>query len=184
MNNYKIYSVSDRYITYLRKQVPGVYSNKVDIRTHTRKYIGVVYSINGYNYYIPLSSPKNTDYKIIGGKKVIRKSIVPIMRITEKNSDGVIELKGTLRISHMIPVPSTELTLYDLNNEADLEYKDLVQKEIIFIRKNKNKIKNNVELIYKQKINNDETANYVKTALDYKLLEEVCDQFNKVFITN
>lgn len=181
MNNYKIYSVSDRYIDYLRKYVPGVYSNKEETRTHTRKYIGVVYSINGYNYYIPLSSPKDTDYKLVKGKKVIRKSVVPIMRITDKNSAEEPELKATLRISHMIPVPLSELTLYDLDNEPDLEYKDLVQKEIIFIRKNKEKIKGNAKLIYKQKAINDQTANYVKMALDYKLLEELCEIFLKTY---
>ena len=37
------------------------------------------------------------------------------------------ELKGTLRISHMIPVPKSELILYDLENEKDNTYKDLVR---------------------------------------------------------
>lgn len=177
MSELKIYSVSDNYISFLRKYVSGVYSNKEDARSHTRKYLGAVYCINGYNYYIPLSSPKDTDYQILKGEKVIRRSIVPIMRIVEKLSDETLELKRTLRISHMIPVPSSELILYDLDNETDLPYKDLVQKEVIFIRKNKDKIVKNAELLYKQKINNDKTANYIKTALDYKLLESKCDEF-------
>jgi protein AbiQ len=62
MDDLKIYSVSDNYITFLRKYVSGVYSNKEGMRAHTRKYLGVVYTINGYNYYIPLSSPKDSDY--------------------------------------------------------------------------------------------------------------------------
>ena len=86
------------------------------MRKHTRKYLGIVYTIKGYNYYIPLSSPKDSDYKLVNGKKVIRRSIIPIMRIVEKLSNGEFELKGTLRISHMIPVPYSELTLYDLDN--------------------------------------------------------------------
>lgn len=36
----------------------------------------------------------------------------------------------------MIPVPQSELQLYDIENELDSAYKDLVQNEIIFIRKN------------------------------------------------
>lgn len=101
------------------------------------------------------------------------------MRIVEKLSDETLELKGTLRISHMIPVPSSELILYDLDNETDLPYKNLVQKEVIFIRKNKGKIVKNAKLMYKQKITNDTTANYIRTALDYKLLESKCDEFSK-----
>ena len=179
MEEFKIYSVSDDYIAYLREHEPNVYSNKEDNRVHTRKYVGIVIKMNGFNYYIPMSSPKETDYQIAGDNKVIKKSIVPIMRITEKNH-GVKELKGTLRISHMIPVPESELSLYDLKNEEDLDYKALVSAEIIFIRKNANKIMANAELLYKQKINNDETAGYVKSALNYTELERLCGEYTAV----
>lgn len=64
MEELKIYSVTDAYIAYLRKRNPNVYSNKVDSRTHTRKYVGVVIEMAGYKYYIPMSSPKDTDYYI------------------------------------------------------------------------------------------------------------------------
>ena len=174
MDDFKIYSVTDEYIDYLRKNEPNVYSNKVDNRIHTRKYIGTVLEISGYKYFVPMSSPKDTDYQIAGKNKVIKKSIVPIIRMIEKN-DGGKELKGTLRISHMIPVPESELVLYDLDNEEDKDYKALVQAEAIFIRKNASQIANNANLLYKQKIANDETARYVKTALDYAKLEKLCE---------
>lgn len=177
MNELKVYSVSDKYIEYLRKVYPNVYSNKVDARTHTRKYIGVVIEIGEYKYYIPMSSPKDTDYQVAGENKVIKKSIVPIIRVVVKNSDGEKELKATLRISHMIPVPESELELYDLDNEPDENYKDLVQNEIIFIRKNKDKILSNASLLYKQKKENDTTAGYVKSALPYQDLEKLCCKF-------
>ena len=148
-------------------------------RTHTRKYVGVVIELAGYKYYIPMSSPKDTDYQIAGEDLVIKKSIVPIIRMVVKNTAGEKELKGTLRISHMIPVPETELELYDLDNEPDAEYKDLVQNEVIFIRKNKEKIIANANLLYKQKKENDTTAGYVKSALDYTALEKLCDAYGK-----
>ena len=179
MEEFKIYSVSDKYISYLREHEPNVYSNKEDKRNHTRKYMGIVIAMNGLNYYIPMSSPKETDYQIAGENKVIKKSIVPIIRIIEK-SHGIKELKGTLRISHMIPVPETELLLYDLEHETDLDYKALVSSEIIFIRKNADKIRANAELIYKQKMNNDESAGYVKSALNYIELERLCREYSSV----
>ncbi len=176
----KIYSVSDKYISYLRQHNPNLYSNKIESRKHTRKYIGVVIRIHNYNYYIPMSSPKETDYQIAGDNKVIKKSIVPIIRMVIKNSKGEKELKGTLRISHMIPVPEYELELFDLDNEPDSEYKDLVQNEIVFIRKNKEKIINNAKLLYKQKKENDATAGYVKSALNYVDLELLCESYNNM----
>ena len=148
MEEFKIYSVSDAYIDYLRQYEPNVYSNKVGNRTHTRKFVGTVIKINGYKYFVPMSSPKESDYQVAGAEKVIKKSIVPIIRMTEKHN-GKKELKGTLRLSHMIPVPETELALYDLENESDNNYKALVQSEAIFIRKNSAKIRNNATLIYK-----------------------------------
>ena len=44
--------------------------------------------------YIPIRKQRESDYQIAGEKKVIRKSIVPIMRIVVKNSKGQKELKG------------------------------------------------------------------------------------------
>ena len=79
----------------------------------------------------------------------------------------------------MIPVPSSELVLYDLENESDSTYKDLVQNEMIFIRKNRDKIISNAKLLYKQKKSNDTTAGYVKSALDYQALEHLCDMYIK-----
>ncbi|MEY8482168.1 type III toxin-antitoxin system ToxN/AbiQ family toxin [Lachnospiraceae bacterium 48-21] len=171
MEEFKLYSVSDEYIEYLRKVFPNVYprahrnagpsggwtssikvySNKETTRIHTRKYVGIVLCLGNYHYYIPMSSPKESDYQIAGEKKAIKKSIVPIIRIVVKNSKGQKELKGTLRISHMIPVPPSELQLYEIENEPDKTYKDLVQNEIIFIRKNQDKILSNAKLLYKQK---------------------------------
>ena len=179
MEHLKLYSVSDEYVEWLRKDFPNVYSNKIDARTHTRKYLGVVLQIGKYSYYIPMSSPKDSDYQIAGENRVIKKSIVPIIRIVVKNVAGDKELKGTLRISHMIPVPDTDLELYDLENETDSTYKDLVQNEMIFIRKNREKIAANAKLLYKQKAANDTTAGYVKSALDYQALEVLCDSFEE-----
>ena len=177
MEQFKLYSVSDEYVEWLRKDFPNVYSNKINSRTHTRKYLGVVLQVGQYNYYVPMSSPKDSDYQIAGANKVIKKSIVPIIRIVVKNSAGEKELKGTIRVSHMISVPESELELYDLENESDDTYKDLVQNEMIFIRKNREKILNNAQLLYKQKKVNDTTAGYIKSALDYEALECLCDLY-------
>lgn len=179
MEEFKLYSVSDRYISYLRKRFSNVYSNKMDTRIHTRKYLGVVLQVGEYHYYVPMSSPKQTDYHIAGDRMVIKKSIVPIIRVVVKNSKGEWELKATLRLSHMIPVPDSELELYALDDEPDEAYKDLVHNEMIFIRKNQDKIKANARLLYKQKMEKDASAGYVTTALDYKALEEMCDEFIK-----
>ena len=79
----------------------------------------------------------------------------------------------------MIPVPTSELELYDLENEPDSTYKDLVHNEMIFIRKHREKIISNAKVMYNQKASNDVTAGYVKSALDFQALEELCDEYEK-----
>ena len=106
MSELKLYEVSEKYISYISTVEKNVFSSKENDRYHTRKYLGIVYSINGYNYYIPLSSPKNSDYRLENGVQKIRGSIIPIIRITSQSSSGKLELKGTLKLSNMIPVPA------------------------------------------------------------------------------
>lgn len=175
----KIYSVSDEYVKYLRQFDNKIYDNKEDIRTHTRKYVGIVINIENINYYIPMSSPKKTDYFDKGCTK-IRPSVNTIVRMTVKNKDGILELRGTLRISNMIPVPNTEITLYDVDSELDIKYKDIIIDEIAFLRNSNNakNIINKAKLVHKQKINNFK-INYLDRCVNYKLLEEKCIEYNK-----
>ncbi|MCI8272692.1 MAG: type III toxin-antitoxin system ToxN/AbiQ family toxin [Clostridia bacterium] len=170
----KLYAVSDKYIKYLRKFEKKVYDNKEDDnRKATRKYLGVVLKINNMNYYIPMSSPKKSDYN--NGK--IRKSIVPIIRIISKEEkNGIPTLKGTLRISNMIPVPESELILYNPKLEKDRNYRILIEKELEFIGKNKKMIYKYAEIIYNQKIHNYNVS-YLNSVVDFKLLEEKCIEY-------
>ena len=167
-----LYSVSDKYIKYLRQFDERIYDNKEDIRTQTRKYLGIVLTVNDFNYYIPMSSPKKSDY-IDYEKKIIRKDTKTIIRIY--NSD---RLYGTLRISNMIPVPITELEPYILSNEKDLKYKDVILGELKFINNNSDKIVKNAKIVYSQKIKNIDIG-YIKNTVDFKLLEEKLRQWNE-----
>ena len=171
----RLYSVTDEYIKYLRKFDNRVYNNKEDKRTVMRKYLGIVLKINQLNYYIPMSSPKNSDYK----NNEIRKSIIPIIRIISyEEIDNIPVLKGTLRISNMIPVPDSELILYEPKNENNKNYKILIEKKLEFIGKNEDIIKKYANILYKQKINGYDVS-YIKNIVDFRLLEEKCIEYKK-----
>ena len=161
----RLYSVSDQYIEYLRQFDSRVYDNKEEIRTHCRKYLGIVLTINEFNYYIPMSSPKKTDY-INLEEKVIRHDTKTIIRLQEGG-----RLYGTLRISNMIPVPITELEPYIIENESDLKYKEVILGELRYISSNSGKIVKYANMVYKQKIENSDIG-YIKNTVDFKLLEE------------
>ena len=164
----RLYSVSDDYIEYLRNVFPRVYSNKIANRKHTRKYLGVVFKLNDFNYYIPLSSPKDAhDYITLNGKKVIRKDSIIVIRMVVKGT-----LKGTLQIGTMIPVPDKALIQYNLQDEQDISYKELVQDEIIFIRKNTNRIIKTAKLLYSKKTKGTHKNPVIDNVLDFKSIEE------------
>ena len=164
----RLYSISDDYIEYLRKVFPRVYTNKIANRTHTRKYLGVVFKLNNFNYYIPLSSPKDAhDFIILNGKKVIRKDSIIVIRMVVKGT-----LKGTLQIGTMIPVPDKALIQYNLQDEQDISYKELVQDEIIFIRKNANRIIKTAKLLYSKKTKSTHKNPAIDKVLDSKSIAE------------
>ena len=167
-----LYSVSDQYIEYLRQFDNKIYDNKEEIRTHQRKYVGVVLTVNEFNYYIPMSSPKKTDYIDID-KKIIRKDTKTIIRIHEGD-----RLYGTLRISNMIPVPITELEPYTISTETDLKYKEVILGELRYINDNSNKIIKYAKTVYNQKIKNINIG-YIKNTVNFKLLEEKLREWNE-----
>ena len=187
MSDIKIYSVSDSYISYLRSdtRLRTVFDNKVNKRIHTRKYLGIVFSHGEFNYFIPFSSPKSSDYMVLDdGSKAIRKSIIPIIRMTTKDTaSGEIELKGTLKLSNMIPVPEGELTPYNISQETDANYRQVVQKEWDFIRSNMSMIVKNARVIYNQKTKCEilyagkKAPGYLADTIDFRYAEEKCKAF-------
>ena len=167
-----LYSVSDKYIKYLRQFDNKIYDNKEEIRTHERKYLGIVLTVNEFNYYIPMSSPKRTDY-IDFDNKIIRNDTKTIIRINEGG-----RLYGTLRISNMIPVPITELEPYMISNETDLKYKEVILGELRYINNNSSKIMKYAKTVYNQKIKNINIG-YIKNTVNFILLEEKLKKWNK-----
>ena len=167
-----LYSVSDKYIKYLRQFDDRIYDNKDENRIHERKYVGLVLTVNEFNYYIPMSSPKKSDY-IDFEKKIIRNDTKTIIRI----HDGE-RLYGTLRISNMIPVPITELEPYIVANENDSKYKEVILGELRYINNNSEKIVKYAKIVYNQKVKNIDVG-YIKNTVEFKLLEEKLKEWNK-----
>jgi protein AbiQ len=174
--------VETAYIDYLRRdpKLSHVYDNKEITAKFGRKYLGIVLTIRNFNYFVPLSSEKPTDYDSVGK---IRKDIIPIMRIISKDVNGKPELKGTIRFSSMIPVPDRSIIAYDIAKETDLDYKILVEKEYAFIRANKVRIFKNAQVMYAQKTKEDafyfgkNKPNYLSSTIDFFYAEKKCLEY-------
>ena len=173
MKKIRLYTVKREYIDYLSQFDNNIMHSDGENYKSERKYIGIVLSIGEYNYFAPLSSPKDSDYFYKNGKKHIRKSIVPIIRLITQ--EGILLSK--VKLCSMIPVPSDCLTLYDYDNERDIKYKTLIAKEIICLRKQKDLIFKNAQILYNQKINNYEGINYLKSTVNFILAEKYCSKY-------
>jgi len=76
---------------------------------------------------------------------------MPIIQMTENKADGRRHLLGTIKLGNMIPVPDNKLQIYDLDNEPDPLYKDLVLKEKRFINRNEELITSYAYSLYNKK---------------------------------
>lgn len=177
--DFRICSITDEYIKFLRHYYSHVYDNKEFERVNTRKYLGVVFQNSGYNYYIPMSTPKDGDYEIRDGQKAIKKDTLTIKYIVDHD-----ELKGKLILSNMIPVPDRAIVPYDFDAEQNDKYKALIKKEWAVIKKSRHEILEKAKVLYNKKIHEIDDyidrplPEYLKATLDYKGIEEKCNEYD------
>lgn len=175
----KLFEVTDAYINYMKQWFyKTMMDNKENFRRHSRKYLGIVLEINGYKYFAPLSSPKPSDYLEDGS---IRKSSSIILRMV-KDYNTFPQLLGTIKLNNMLPVPESEIHLYDLENEVDIKYKNLVIDELEWVQHNTSKILEGAKRIYNSKINdatsrNEKNAKFLDSIMPFKDAEEKCNLF-------
>jgi len=86
-------------------------------------------------------------------------------------------LIGTIKFSNMIPVMDSEVKQYDIENEPDLAYRDLVYKQWAFIRSHKSEIYKHAQTIYSQKTKNYKNIGYLDNTVDFLLLEQKAKDF-------
>lgn len=183
----QFYTIDTDYVDYLQDTcgIQNVLDNK-ETELHKRPYIGIVLQINDYKYYVPLSSPKNSDYVYVNGRRAIRRDIIPIIRIIVENENGELELKGKLKFSSMIPVPDNVITYYDISQETNEDYRILLEKEYEFIKSHQDMIKRNARVLYNQKTKEDilyseENASkkpgYLSATIDFKYAEQMHDKY-------
>lgn len=69
-------------------------------------------------------------------------------------------------------VPDKALIQYNLQDEQDISYKELVQDKIIFIRKNASRIIKTAKLLYSKKTKSTHKNPVIDKVLDFKSIEE------------
>lgn len=165
MKNLKIYYLDEKYINYLRKFDSKVAYNKCE----TRPYVGVVYTFNGFNYFAPLSSPKEKHL-------TMSDKAIDIFKI----KDGIL---GIININNMIPTP-LECISEVLPTITNAKYKALVENQTTFINDNRRKLLNKVKLFRFQADKGYLPPRVKERCCNFKLLEEKCQEYKELLSTN
>ncbi len=153
------YEVRSDYIAHLLRfdsKVPLV--DYAATSKHDKFLCGIVLSINGHDYFAPISSfatPQRTNLII-------------------KNEEG--KPISSIRFSFMIPVPPEVIAVKQFNNEPSVAYRRLLELELRFCRKNCKAIYRQAKYVYRTVVENIDPI-MVKNCCDFKKLEAACAEY-------
>jgi len=132
MSIFKFYEVDKDYVDFL-KQVENKIPN-ISYERNDKFLCGILFSINGMNYYAPISSFNQQQRT----------------NILIKNEEG--KILSSIRLSFMFPVPDHFATVKDFKKEVPA-YKRLLMEELEFCNKNAEKIISKAQYIYDSVVN-------------------------------
>ncbi|MBE6648782.1 MAG: type III toxin-antitoxin system ToxN/AbiQ family toxin [Ruminococcaceae bacterium] len=162
MDNIKFYEINKKYITYLSAYAPHMFQNKKDSQKNERKYIGIVFRINDFDYFAPLSSFKD--------KHRMMKEGIDFIKVKDY---------AVINLNNMFPVPLGESKYVDIRNERDPHYRALLLSEYRYIKSIQEKIWKNAQNLYKIKTKDGENSPLTKRCNDFILLEKACADYIK-----
>lgn len=165
IRNLKIVRVDSNYWDYLRE-----YDNKVAYNKNEkelRPFIGILFEIDKFQYFAPLSSPKPKHKKM--------KNTIDFLKIDNGNL-------GAVNFNNMIPIMQDNYTLVDLNKETltvpELKYQNLLKEQLSWLNEHYQQVKNKSFKLY-QMYNTEKILENIKArCCNFKLLEEKCLEYN------
>lgn len=159
MENLRIYRVEDRYIRFLSTRDSKVQYNK----GNRRPYVGVVLHVGGFQYFVPMESPKENHKNIKSGKHII------------KLADGQY---GMLGFNNMVPVHKDALIPFDIEKEPDQKYRELLRRQATICNRMKADILDHASRTYYDVVNNKNKF-LVRISCNFKMLERACREYKK-----
>ncbi|CAL7879217.1 type III toxin-antitoxin system ToxN/AbiQ family toxin [Fusobacterium necrophorum] len=161
MKRFKFYTVNTDYVKYLREIDNKVTDNSPENNKEKRPYIGILIEIGTFKYIAPLSSKKQKFLKM--------KNTLDFIKINNGK-------EGAINLNNMIPVKSSFISEYIVENEKDLKYKELVENQLSWCNEeiNKRKIRTNAEKIYKLLQTEKLPKNIRDRCCNFEALEKQC----------
>ena len=167
--NFKIVTVDSKYCDYLRTFDGRVtYNNN---NKEFRPFIGILFTVNNYEYFAPLSSPK-----------LKHKSMKNTIDFT-KIENGKY---GAINFNNMIPVNKENYKLIDLSKNyisgEEQKYNELLRHQLDWLNENKNQILNKSLNLYNLYIKNKLPKNIFDRCCNFLLLQEKSKKYDKKYL--
>lgn len=170
MDSLKLYHVEKDYISFLRE-----FDRKVTIVKENgklRPYVGIVYEIEGFNYFAPFSSPEKDENGELTEE---------YKQYFDKNNkttyERIEDLKyGTININNMIPVPNSQLISFNIDDIEDKQYQSILKDQFIYCDNNKTRIIGKANKLYKQ-VTKNKIPHFVNLSCNFKLIEQKCREY-------
>lgn len=160
MDNIKLYEIDPRYVKYISQFAEHAFHNKQPGQQNERKYIGVILTVNGMDYFAPLSSYKEKH-----------------LRMPETIDFIKVKRYAVININNMFPVPFGLATYVDISKEKNPKYKSLLLAEYRAIKAMQEKIRKNANIVYKHRIENGDSSKLGKRCNDFTSLERACKEY-------
>lgn len=138
---------------------PHLFQNKQPGQHNERKYIGVVLTVNGMDYFAPLSSFKEKHRRMPEGLDFIK-----------------VKNYAVINLNNMFPVPAGQYTYVDISKERNPKYKSLLLAEYRYIKSIQEKIRKNAVNLYRLKVNGPSSP-LTKRCNDFLALEMLCKKY-------
>lgn len=159
MAGIKLYEISASYVDYLLPAAPHLFHNKKPGQQNERKYIGIVLTVNGMDYFAPLSSFKEKHRRMAEGLDFIK-----------------VKDYAVINLNNMFPVPAREYRYVDISQERNPQYKALLLAEYRCIKSIQERIKKNAATLYRLKTSG-KISPLTKRCNDFQRLETLCQKY-------
>ena len=134
-----------------------------------RPFVGIVFSINGFQYYAPLTSPKP--------KHLHMKNQVDFLKINRGEW-------GAVNFNNMIPVPSeclakVQMKILDTDSAQETAYKNLLSNQLSWCNANRETILKQAQKLYQIITGGRAWGNLAGRCCNFALDEKHCKAYSR-----
>ena len=165
--SFSFYTVETAYCEYLRKADPCV-PYTMDQKA-VRPFVGIVFLVNTFQYYAPLTSPKR--------KHLYMKNQIDFLKI--KGGEW-----GAINFNNMIPVQpaclkKVEIRIFETDSKADVDYKNLLSNQLSWCNSHRDIILRQAEKLYHTIIDGKAWGTLARRCCNFSLDEKLCAEFGR-----